>query len=117
MPHKRVVMNAINIAQCRMHVLDTATLLVPVPGGVKFFYAALTDMRSLWSTVWSPVLANLRSITYCNDKEELDHLPPMFRDAYNCEYVAIAAATLGTAQESLLVGRAASWPLASCTSS
>ena len=70
--------------------------------GVDVCPAAVTDVISLWSSSWTPVLANLLSIRYFNDRAELDRLPPMFRDAYNCKHVSIRATTIGTAQEPLI---------------
>lgn len=53
--------------------------------------------------MWSPILANLRSILFDNVGVVLPSVPELFRTAHNCKFVSIETGTLGSAEEPALL--------------
>ena len=65
--------------------------------------APWTGEALLTSSVWEPVLANLRTICFSNRNTELSSLPNILKRAKDATFVSILAARLGTAKEPLLL--------------
>lgn len=67
------------------------------------FFVVLTCLASLSSPVWTPVLDNLRSICFRNQRMGLTSMPSLFKTASKCRYALIAVVALGTAEQPVVL--------------